>query len=162
MSFEKTRLPPSLISDLYRDCLIDETPETSFNSSISEAFSYLGNNEKNVLIIAKEIKDNIEPGSDLSFLTGILSACKLKLTDVAVIDINLSHINLDEISQRLESEKILLFGIEEDKLNLPMRFPNFQVQRFNSRIYLTAPSLSEIAHAKPLKKLLWESLQKIF
>ncbi len=161
MSFEKTRLPSSLIPDLYRDFLIDETPAAPFPALHSNELPNLENNEKNILVIV-DIKNEILQDSDSGFLTGILAACKLNITDVALINLGLTTLSLSEILKKHLSEKVLLFGIRPDKLDLPMRFPDFQVQRFNGKVYLTAPSLSEIARERPLKKLLWESLQKIF
>jgi hypothetical protein len=57
---------------------------------------------------------------------------------------------------------VLLFGIDPAGIGLPINFPQFQLQHFNKRSYLHAPTLAELEKDKEAKKQLWGSLKKLF
>jgi hypothetical protein len=122
---------------------------------------YLGNNNRKILILVSNSDVAFLPDDELSFLTSILSACKLGLADVAIL--NTSHHNdAASLIQIIESEKVLLFGLEPLETGLPFHFPHFQLQEFDKRTYLTAPILNVLQNDKVLKLKLWNSLKTLF
>jgi hypothetical protein len=99
----------------------------------------------------------------LQFLTSILSACRLSLADVAII--NTHKLPVEQLSARIEElnpSKVLLFGLEPLQINLPMNFPIFQLQAFNNRMYLQSPTLEQLEKDKTLKQRLWTCLKTLF
>ena len=66
------------------------------------------------------------------------------------------------IKMKLNSEKLFLFGVNPLRIQLPLDFPNYQIQQFNNQIYLTAPSLSNFKDNKAEKTRLWNCLKQIF
>ncbi len=100
---------------------------------------------------------------DLKLLTGILSACKLSVADVALVNTDKNTFaNFSTLNETFNPAIVLLFGVTPDALDFPMEFPLFQLQQYNRQKYLSSPSLSEISIDKSLKKNLWDILQKIF
>ena len=163
MSFENIQLPPFLIQDLYRDHLIDDNNiKSGFDILKNEQIQYLGKNEKKILVIVKEENVPFLQDNDLNFLIGILHACKLSMADIALVNIkNGLHKNKAFMAQ-FNPEKYFLFGVAPSEMELPLLFPHFQVQQYSNIIYLSGPSLNQIAADKVLKQLLWDSLKKVF
>ncbi|MEO5968176.1 MAG: hypothetical protein ABIP68_08995 [Ferruginibacter sp.] len=147
MSFQ---LPPFLVQSFYKDLLFDfsKQPET------------LGNYEKQILIIVNYPYNLHE--SDLEFLTSILKACSLGIKDIRII--NLHNIGLlpNQIIANLKPLKVLFFGVDVASFQLPLQFPDFQVQSYDDTLFLSAPSLAEISSSAEVKKKLWQNLQKMF
>jgi hypothetical protein len=159
MSLNNINLSAQLIADLYPDSLI-ETGKVK--EAEKKPVKYLGNNQKNVAILIKNKELPFLNDQEFNFLTSILSACKLSLADVAIA--NLESVNIDPagLTDELNSKIVLLFNVTPAEINLPINFPQFQVQQFNKRTYLYAPSFTLIENDKAVKINLWQSLKTIF
>lgn len=155
--------PPVTIPPAAAEKVPVKAPAALQQEQPEQAFRWLGEHHKQVLVVVDHTDAVHLPDAELSFLTGILGACKLSLADVAVVNRQqgggLDH---KQIAQQLKSRITLLFGIEPDAFGLPMSFPAFQIQPFNQVSYLYAPSLTEIESDKVLKSKLWVSLRRLF
>ncbi len=128
-----------------------------------KTWKFLGDNKKNILILVQYSNAVHIPDEELAFLTQLLSACKLSLGDIALL--NLAHhrqLAYKEALDKLGSQLIFLYGIEPAAWGLPISFPHFQLQPFAGRRFLYAPALEEIREDKLLKTKLWVSLKPIF
>lgn len=159
MNLNQIQLSPYQIADLYAQVLM-EHPAPAL--SPSQSFNYLGGNARHVLIMVDKPHESFLPENELQFLNSILSACKLTIADVAIV--NRAHLSVSfaEVLSILGSTIVLLFDITPQTIDLPVFFPHYQVQSFNGRMYLSAPTLSLIADDKAQKTLLWTSLRKLF
>ena len=158
MGLNDIRLTPQLLTELYGNVLI----ETIKKNPVENPFPSLGNNEKAILIVVKGEAETILSEGDQSFLTSILAACKLSLADVAIVAWNGAEQDYKKLVSHFESRFVLLFDVAPPRFGLPMDFPPFQVQAFDSRQYLYAPSLQKIQEAKSVKAELWTALRKMF
>lgn len=177
MSLNNIQLPASLLAALYPSSLVETgLPEavaspppvgpaiekTPGQPVTGPAWKYLGHNQGNILIIVNHTGVLHLPDEELSFLTSILTACKLSLGDVAIVNKN----NHPQYSYRdylgqFNSKVILLFGVDPAGFGLPVDFPSFQVQSFTGSTFLYSPPLDE-CHDKLIKSKLWVSLKRIF
>lgn len=176
MDLSRISLPASVIADLYQTSLIETGKATSNSQSdaISEnqltpdqqetsAWKYLGENKKNILIIVNHPDVVYLSDDDFNFLTGILGACKLDISDVAIVNLhNHRDASYKELTSYFKSNHIFLFGVEPAAFGLPMSFPHFQLQSFASNSFLFTPALKELEIDKVLKSKLWVCLKKIF
>ena len=179
MSLNDIHLPLTAIADLYKTVLIADKdfiiPEKK--TGISEvpgikelkqtnqppALSFLGTNKKQIVIIVNYQDALYIPDDKLAFLTTILTACKLNLADIALLNFaNASKISYKDFFETVPAKSVLFFGVNPDMLSVPMNFPFFQVQHFDNVNYLSSPPLDEIETDKTLKGNLWTSLKKIF
>jgi len=184
MSLNNIELPASLVADLYKSSLVEEmsgkaadrSPESSpvvVPSAEKEIFKktlhgetankYLGNNRRNILI-AVFYKDVVHiPDNELQFLTGILTACKLSLEDVAIVNLhNYPGDPYRELTGILKSKIVLLFDAEPASFGLPMNFPHYQLQAFANNTFLYSPSLKQLENDKVEKSKLWVCLKRLF
>lgn len=123
----------------------------------------LGGNLKNILIVVKNDNVTYLPDEDLEFLTNILKACKLSLEDVAIVNTsNNPGEGYKDYLKNWSSKVVLLFGVDPVSFDLPVNFPEFQVQSLTNTKFLYSPSLSDCRTDQLLKSKLWVSLQRIF
>lgn len=164
MSLDNFQLPPFLAGKLYKDSLVDLDSNQLKNKSLkSEDFVFLGNNKKNILLIVNDENALYLTDQDLNFLIGILTACKLTLSDTALINFNKNpNINYKKITAHFKPQSIICLGVDLKLLEFPLEFPQYQVQQYNGQSYLTAPSLETLAADKQEKLLLWNCLKKMF
>ena len=176
MSLNQIQLTNQLLSHLYPDVLIEtDMPGTAPLPRVGEpsaspqkqapttSVKFLGNNAKHIALLVNYSTVPFVPDGDLSFLTNILSACKLSLADVALLNIHsMEEGSMENVLETMEARSIILFGIPPLAIGLPINFPQFQLQAFNNRTYLYSPSLKELEAEKALKLKLWNNLKTLF
>ena len=164
MSLDNIQLPGTIIQSLYGKCLYDLELDKSVLSDIqSSNIGFLGNNQKKIAILVKSETAIYLPDDELNFLLGILTACKLSMADIALVNLFKNpDLIYSGLTEKLKAEKIFLFGLTADTIALPLQFPHYQVQQFNNQIYLSSVSLNEMQSAKEEKMKLWNCLKKIF
>ena len=164
MSVDNIELTPFLIAGLYKNTLIEMDTKPAIKEVLPIAkFTILGNNRSRVAIIVDETANLYLPDEQLNFLLGILSACKLSMEDVAIININKNKtVTYKSIEAELKAEKIILFGVSPAQIGLPLEFPFYQVQQYNNQTYVTADLLQHIEKDKAEKTKLWNCLKQIF
>jgi len=164
MSLDNIQLPPSLLAELYKNSLVDTDNEQSKPEILESAdLQFLGKNQKNILLIANEENAVYLPDDDLNFLVDILNACRLSLSDTALINVfKNKSADYKTLQARFTPTIILFFGVEPAKLGFPLQFPHYQLQQYNNQTYLSAPSLSDLAADKQKKMQLWACLKKLF
>ncbi len=184
MSLNNIKLSPYLVSALYPKSLLGESndsaaqvittvPEKKIEEAIKSApekttpatagLKFLGNNQKKVSIIVN-YNDTVHlPDAQLDFLTTLLTACKLSLNDVAIINMNnYKEASYDIILTNFESKIVLLFGLTAQQFGFPFETPQYQVQQFVGKTILHAPALHNLENDKTAKGKLWNSLKRIF
>lgn len=163
MSLENIRLSPLSVQNLYQHNLVLIQKNKKPSKAAVHSIKYLGSNEKNITILIHNEEAAFLGDTELDFLSKILSACKLTLADVAIVNLHKEKgLDHEKISMALTPGKILLFGIEPTTIKLPFQIPHFQVQKYNDQVYITAPSLGILESDKELKKQLWICFQQIF
>lgn len=164
MSLDNINLPPLVLQQLFTHTLIEAKNNPTVDSTSKEKpFLTLGNNQKKVLILVESEETLYLPDNQLNFLLGILAACYLTMEDVAILNIKKNpSVNYQRITDELKSEKVFLFGLQPDQIELPVNFPTYQIQKFNNQVYLAAPALSNFHENKAEKTKLWICLQQIF
>ena len=127
------------------------------------AWKSLGDNRKNILIMLNSPGSVHIADNELSFLTGILGACKLNMADVAIVNhYNYKDATYKELTNYFKSKIVFLFDIEPASFGLPMNFPHYQIQSFAGNSFLYSVSLKDLENDKIEKSKLWVSLKRLF
>jgi hypothetical protein len=180
MGLNDLKLSSSILAELYPVSLItldqnDTIPRSQSIKSIDaevrqepgpiaeSTWKYLGNNQKNILVVVDYNTAVHLPDEELNFLTNMLAACKLGLGDAAIVNLN-NYKNTDyrEFLTQFKSKIVFLFGVEPSVFGLPVSFPYFQVQSVANCTFLYTPPLNEQRKDALLKSKLWVSLRTIF
>ena len=177
MDLNNIILPTALVTDLYETALIDSGETPVVKAAISppaetgpartdkpeSAWKSLGHNQKNILLVVNNPDVVFLPDNELTFLTGILGACKLTLADVAIINRhNSPEMAYKELITHFSSKVVLLFEVEPADFGLPMSFPHYQLQAFAGSTFLYSPSLKELENDRVEKSKLWVCLKRLF
>jgi len=109
MSINNIQLPATVIQGLYTKPLYHmKAGESVSDLTKTGNISYLGNNQKKVIILVKSAEAIYLPDDELNFLVGILTACKLSMADIALINISKnSRLTYKEITEQLKAEKLI-------------------------------------------------------
>lgn len=164
MSLNTIQIPAIILKDLYKVHLVDLTPGNSnLTSAATPTIPVLGNNRKKITLIVNDPDSIYLPDEELNFLLGILTACKLSMADIALLNYPKNPgITYREIFQQLAADKVILLGVSPAELQLPLEFPYYQLQQFNNQTYLYSPPLRTIREDKAEKTKLWACLKKLF
>jgi hypothetical protein len=145
------------------------TPKTAPAQPAPEppaAYKFLGKNGKKITIVVQSPGVAFLPDNQLAFLTKILEACRMNIGDVAIVNTATTPVNIGALRQQLEPAVVLLFGLEPTSIKLPINFPVFKIQPYDSCSYLSAPPLTQLVRqseeSKLLKSKLWVCLKSLF
>jgi hypothetical protein len=126
----------------------------------------LGNNNKQITIIVKELDAAFINDQHLQFLSNILTACKLNLGDIALINQANTPLLFTEIEQKNQPKFLILFDISPNELLIPLAIQPYDIVGYKNCQMLIAPSLQvmngDSIAAKTEKGKLWMSLKKMF
>lgn len=174
------KLPPFVLAALFKNTLVSPGQAITPNAQFTEKKSFAeiknppkkemvipGKNFKKILIIVKEINDDLMPEGRKNVLLKMLTACKLTQDEVAILNMGKKIVSFEELKPAFLPEKVLLFDITTKEIGLPFIIPYYQVQQFDGCIYVCAPGIvldenEGDENIKAAKTKLWASLKKIF
>lgn len=164
MSIDQIVLNPASHNLLYSNQLILLEKHVKKESKIEpELIKSLGGNDKKITFLINNKLHPFLSEEEMSTLEKILSACKLNLADIAIINFEKNQsLTYQEIASVFHPQKWIIFGLNTSQLDLPFDVPHFQVQKFQNSEYVFAPNFSTLILDAELKKKLWQSLQKMF
>ncbi|MEO6539557.1 MAG: hypothetical protein ABIN74_01150 [Ferruginibacter sp.] len=164
MSLDNIQLPPKILQTLYGKSLYDLKTEMPDPGNVQPGkIGFLGSNQKKIVILVDAAETIYLPDDELNFLLGILTACKLSMADIALVNVSKNPgLLYTVITEQLKAEKIFLFGLHVEALKLPLQFPQYQIQKFNNQVYLSSASLTDLQKDKEEKMKLWTCLKTIF
>jgi len=169
MSLNQLQLTPGLIAELYNRGLIGEKkcsiPASRKNAEGEPPIQpkFLGKHKSNILVVVNEPNAVFLQDPQLAYLTKILNACLRTVEDIALVNYaKYPTETYRTLQSNFPSTLILLFGVAPSQLQLPIDFPNYQLQKLENATFLQAPPLQQIASSKPDREQLWQSLKKYF
>jgi hypothetical protein len=165
MSLDNIQLPAFVIADLYTKHLfsLDSTQQASqlIKPENSQKPPFLGNNQKLITLLVQQPTHLHLADADLERLTNILTACKLSIADVAVVNLNNQPLDYLQVTTHFTPSIIICFGVSPQVIGLPINFPTYQIQNFNNQKYLYSAPLAQLVN-KQEKLLLWGALKTLF
>ncbi len=164
MSLDNIHLVPEIIQGLYSKSLYDLKTGNPVSQVMQKGdISFLGTNQKKIALLVNAPEAIYLPDEELNFLLSILTACRLSMADIALINVSKKPgLLYTDITEQLKAEKVFLFDVAVKTLQLPLQFPHYQVQQFNNQVYLSAASLTVLQKDKDEKMKLWNCLKNIF
>lgn len=164
MSLDNIQFPGFILQDLFQKSLVDLSGREKIQLPIKKnEINFFGGNKQHIILLVNIPEVTFVSDEQLTFLSGILTACKLTLEDVGLVNLaSYPELTYKKISETFSPRITILFGVEPGTIQLPFAMPGFQRQSFNNQVYLAVPSLTELENNKDLKRKLWDVLQQIF
>lgn len=170
MDINHVQLTPGLLSELYGSVLVEEPaqqqkeiPSHPSAPTQSGTFRWMGLHQGAILLLVKEPHVPFLSDESMAYLTKILHACQLTMNQVALVNLaqypGTTYLQLQE---KFPSQKIIGFGITPGDLELPIEFPDYQLQKLSGCTYLMATSLPMLESTETEKRKLWVALKKLF
>jgi hypothetical protein len=169
MGLDETPLPIFVIAGLYKTSLVEsdnpKAPTALPQKQPDRSIQFLGENKKSICLLVNYENEVYLPDNELNFLVSILQACKLNLGDVAIVNYHLQRKSFEQISEQINCDYLLVFGIDITQLGLKQMVP-FTIQKVNACSVIVSPAAGELndnsAAAKLLKSKLWLCLKQLF
>ncbi len=169
MAFDDTILPNFVIADLYKNSLIEPSLNEfviSEKNDNKSGIRFLGENKKNIAIIVQDDEAVFIGEEKLQLLSNLLTACKLNLADVAIVNIGNKNTSYKQIKEEIEPQFLLLMGINSKAFQLPLIFPEYKIQQYDNCKMLIATDLNNLLgnsnDVKMEKSKLWLCLKQLF
>lgn len=162
MSLDQIHLNPRQTADLYEGLLVDGAgPSTPTDYPLAAPPPMLGHYGRKILILVQEPDHAFLGDEDLQFLTGVITACKMSLADVGIVNLSSAPIgSFEQMCQSIEPSACWIFGIHTPAMGLPpMNDPNHSYTHRSLPIFW-APSLQQLATDPQAKRALWTQLKK--
>jgi len=150
---------------------IETKKDANINATISSIndlgqIKYLGEHLKQVTIIVKDELAVYLNENDLTLLSSILSACKLTLADIALINVAQQKLSLHEILNVLPSKLVMIFDVTSTTLKIKLPTTLYKSIQLGDTYLLFSNSLSLMQggdqSAKLEKGKLWAILKSLF
>jgi hypothetical protein len=158
MSLNQINLNTNLLISLYGEVLIEPFHPKDTKSKPP----FLGSASKGIGLLVHYPDHPYVDDQDLLFLTNIINACRLNMTDVALFNGARLEVPALQVFRELELKKVILFGPGPLQAGLPMNFPPYQIQQYDGCAYVLAPTLQELQQNVKEKGRLWTTLQQFF
>ncbi len=117
-----------------------------------------GSFNKKIFITVQESESEFIKDSDLDFLLKILSAVKLTLDDVAIVNTTKKEINIEDLHNWSVTHYMSFTGVANSIQNTSLYSP-LLAEKIH---FLTCDKLDDIAKDKTKKQQLWTALQRLF
>lgn len=127
-------------------------------------YDYLGENNKYILILIDQpLKSEIISAKDLLLLEKTLTALKLELRDVAIVNLQqCEELHFKSLKEFFSCNKVIGFGIELAKIGIEKEVPINTVFRIEECPFLLASSLEELSTNQAQKVIWWSAMKSIF
>ncbi len=172
-------LPGFVVAQIFDDVLVDigditksksdagkKESETAESVPVKPSKNFLGNYEKKIIVLVDDADNVYLDENNLTFLSGILNACKLNVGHIALMNFHQHAVEFNQLKKEMQPQYLIAFGVDALQIQLPFAMPQYQVQDYNNCKILTAPSLTvlnqQTGKAKEEKTKLWKSLQNMF
>ena len=176
------KLPKFLIADLYKEVLVEIGQKNPKNNSYTiekkeniekgidtkkgnTSLKYLGDNNKNIIILVSNSSAIFIEEEDLNFLTNVLKSVELNLADIALINLATTTTTYSDLLETFKAKYFIFFGTTPSSISLPLNVPHFQIQQYAGFYFMTVPSITDLnkptEEAKLLKTKLWVGLRNM-
>lgn len=142
------------------DLLITAEKSTETNA-ISMDFSYLGKNQKNILILVNDDTNKVSTENGVLLLRNIVKAIGLQGDDFALVNYSqYPDANFQQLHQFFKCKLMLAFGVSNLQLSLE-DMPLHQLFKYQETQMVFTHNLAVLDGENEVKKIFWKSLQQI-
>jgi hypothetical protein len=175
MSFEHIQLTDDQLAELYGKQLVvvekDGNPVKTETKTAQPAPTIepvattaplqgiTGKNKRNFVWLVEEHYFPYLNDADFQFLGDVLTACKMNMEDIALVNVANNRNHFDELVQQLQPKFIIASGVQVDAL--PIQPADYRVQQQQGYLLCCTETLEAIRNDKSKKSKLWLALKQM-
>jgi hypothetical protein len=167
MDLNELEFTPAQLAELYGQSVILTEPQAAKKPvaqkekvvATEKTIPFKGKNKKGMLWVVHEPEQVYLSDADFTFLSQIITACKMNMDDVALINAATKDFTIAEAVEYLKPDTIILCGVPH--LLLPVPVDEYILYPHQKRNYFVCDSLQELQNDKVLKSKLWLVLKDI-
>jgi hypothetical protein len=152
MSLDKLKIPGLILKELYPNQLVQPV---GAQEETDPDTATVPNHEVVVIV-------NMISAAERQILDKILQACKWPPARTTLINLGRQPLSWQQIKQNGLPRICLLLGPDAAAIDLPVIFPPFRIQPFDTVKFVAAPGLAVIEEDRLLKSKLWLCLKELF
>jgi hypothetical protein len=131
------------------------------NTPSAQPFSYVGANERNILILVNDDRHPVSTLQGRELLGNILKAINLNRNDCALVNYaSCNGADFAQFNDFFKPQYVFAFGVSPEQLGIPAAAYNSIVTQGESRLIFSS-NLDALSGDATTKKLLWASLKQI-
>ncbi|MES3016486.1 MAG: hypothetical protein V4721_01850 [Bacteroidota bacterium] len=157
---DQTVISPTIPIEVKSEPVISEViPESKIEEAPNVSFNYLGENNRYFLIVVDDQTHRDLNSAHREMLMKIMAAKKLELRDLAILNLAQypdSHFN--QLKDFFSCNKLVLFGIDPQKLGLPVMGANQPGKHLDVKVLATF-GLEEMAINTDKKREFWNVMK---
>ena len=175
MSFENIQLTDDQVAELYGKQLVvvekDDNDRKLAAKPVTPAIvaepvsltaplqGITGKNKKHFVWMVEEHYFPYLNDADFQFLGDVLTACKMNMEDIALVNVANNRNHFDELVQQLQPKFIVASGVQVDAL--PIQPADYRVQQQQEYLLCCTETLEAIRNDKSKKSKLWLALKQM-
>jgi hypothetical protein len=167
MDLNGLEFTPAQLAELFGQSVTITEPQIPKNivvqkekvAKAEKAIPFKGKNKKGLLWVVHEPEQAYLSDDDFAFLSQIITACKMNMDDVALINAATKDFTITEAVEQLKPATIILCGVPH-KL-LPVAVDEYTLFPHQNRNYFVSDSLQALRNDKLMKSKLWTALKEI-
>ena len=175
MSFDNIQLTDDQLADFYGKQLVlvekgDNTAKTETIAAkpalkaeptvaAAPLLGITGKNKKQFVWLVEEHYFPYLNDADFQFLGDVLTACKMNMEDIALVNVANNRNHFDELVQQLQPKFVIASGVQVDAL--PIQSADYRVQEQEGYLICCTESLEAIRLDKSKKSKLWLALKQM-
>jgi hypothetical protein len=118
-----------------------------------------GKNKKQFVWMVEEHYFPYLNDADFQFLADVLTACKMNMEDIALVNVANNRNPFDELVKQLQPKFIIASGVQVDAL--PIQPADYRVQEQQGYLLCCTETLEAIRNDKSKKSKLWLALKQM-
>jgi hypothetical protein len=175
MSFDNIQLTDDQLADFYGKQLVivekaDNVPKPETKAAkptiaaepvaaTAPLLGITGKNKKQFVWLVEEHYFPYLNDADFQFLVDVLTACKMNMEDIALVNVANNRNHFDELMQQLRPKFVIASGVQVDAL--PIQPADYRVQDQQGYLFCCTETLEAIRTDKSKKSKLWLALKQM-
>ncbi len=134
-------------------------PAVSTAKTTASAQGITGKNKKQFVWLVEEHHYPYLDDADFQFLSDVLTACKMNMDDIALVNVASNRSAFDDLVHQLQPRYVIASAVQVDAL--PIQTADYNVQQQQGFQLVCTESLEAIRSDKTKKSKLWLALKQM-
>lgn len=160
MSIENIQLTKEQLEEFYSSHLVITDASRNINTDSKEkehSKGITGKNHKHFVWVVNEPDYPFLSDEDFKFMSEVITACKMNMDDIALVNLAKSNLDFTELKERLQPKFIILSALAQNWLEAD----SYSLQQQEGFQFYISEDLNVLRDDKAKKSKLWLALKQM-